>query len=76
VEHDQHSLSDLLFYNEEYCAKFPVALVALMNANFFLGGCWYSGFIPMKNPNNPSSSITTSYQEIIRRETRNMHVRI
>lgn len=52
VEHDQHSLSDLLLYNEEYRAKYPVAL-ALMNANLFVGGSWYSGFYSAEESNRP-----------------------
>jgi len=52
VEHDQHSLSDLLLYNEAYRAKFPVAL-ALMNANLFVGGSWYSGFYSSEESKQP-----------------------
>eukprot|EP00171_Calliarthron_tuberculosum_P018058 IDg18058t1 len=43
VHHDQHSLSDLLLYDELFKREYPVAL-ALMNADLFVGGSWYSGF--------------------------------
>ncbi len=52
VEHDQHSLSDLLLYNEEFRRENPVAL-GLLNADFFVGGSWYSGFYNSEESKTP-----------------------
>lgn len=52
VEHDQHSLSDLLLYNEEFRSEHPVAL-GLLNADLFVGGSWYSGFYKSEESRTP-----------------------
>lgn len=52
VQHDQHSLSDLLLYNEEFRREYPVAL-GLLNADLFVGGSWYSGFYESEESKTP-----------------------
>lgn len=52
VEHDQYSLSDLLLYNVSFIREFPVAL-ALMNADLFVGGSWYTGFYSSEESKRP-----------------------